>query len=537
MEYIFDNGRIYTQAGRIASAIAVSGCRIAAVGSNDEICRMQSEKTKRIDLKGRCVVPGFTDSHCHVLYGGLAAEQLSLRETTSICGMIREIQAYIKEKKLSPGTWILASGYDHNIFPEGRHPDVKDLDAVSEEHPILIERVCGHIGAANSLALALTGFDREQVFPGGGRIERGPDTKPNGILVETVLDRIKDHLPKPTVEESARAIRRIFAEASSYGVTSMHTDDVAGSTLETVMSAYQRVKEEGKATVRIWEEVQAPRIPDIREFLKKGFRTGDGDRFFRIGNIKLITDGSLGARTALMSQPYNDDPVNTGVQVYTQEELNEVVRFAHLSGMQVACHAIGDGAAAQCAAAMSAAYRSDGRDLRNRIVHCQFVNDSVLSVMREGHVCADVQPAFLASDLPMIHSRTGSRDSGGYAWKSLMDNGILLGGGSDSPVETFNPIWGIHCAVNRTDAGGLPDGGWHADEKLTVEEAVRMYTVNGAFLSLEEEEKGTLETGKLADFVVLDRDIYEIDPTDIKNTRVVMTIMDGKIVFHNPVPA
>ena len=531
-DFIFYNGTIYTMAGIVAHAIAISGYKIDAVGTDEQILGLKTDSTIVIDLEGKCVVPGFIDSHCHVLYGGLEQNQLSLRDTNSIEELIERGREYIRANNIPEGTWIIGSGYDHNVFPEHRHPDVHDLDAISTRHPILIERVCGHIGAANTAALHLTGFDQDQEILGGGKIERDKEGNPTGILVETVLDLIKHHLPRPTVEESKSAIIRIFKEASSYGVTSMHTDDVMGSTLETVMQAYREVRREGMASVRIWEEVQAPRLPELKSFLDKGLRTGDGDRFFKIGNIKLITDGSLGARTAFLKEDYSDDPGNRGVNVYTQEELNEVVLFAHQNGMQLACHAIGDGSALQCASALADAYESDRKDLRNRIVHCQFVNEAILEQMVRGKVCADIQPPFLASDYPIVHERMGSRDRGGYAWKTLRERGIRLGGGSDSPVETFNPIWGIHCAVNRTDTEDLPEGGWHPTEKLTVEEAVSLYTKDGAVLSFEENEKGTLEPGKYADFVVLDKNIFEVPSIEIRHIQVTMTVMDGKIVYE-----
>ncbi len=534
---IFYNGKIYTMAGSsvsaaTATAIAVSGYRIQAVDSDAQILGLKTDSTALINLEGRCVVPGFIDSHCHVLYGGLEKNQLSLRDTGSIEELIERGRECIRKNHIPEGTWVLGSGYDHNLFPEHRHPDIHDLDAISTSHPILIERVCGHIGAANTAALRLTGFDQDQDILGGGKIERDAFGDPTGILVETVLDLIKVHLPQPTLEESKTAIRRIFEEASSYGVTSMHTDDVLGSSLETVMRSYREVCEEGNASVRIWEEVQAPRIPELNAFLDKGFRTGDGDRFFKIGNIKLLTDGSLGARTAYLQDDYSDDPGNRGINVYTQEELNEVVLAAHRAGMQVACHAIGDGSILQSAKALADAYEDDEKDLRNRIVHCQFVNEEILAQMIRGKVCADIQPPFLASDYPIVHDRMGNRDQGGYAWKTLLKNGIRLGGGSDSPVETFDPIWGIHCAVNRTDADDLPEGGWHPQEKLSVEEAVSLYTKDGAVLSLEENEKGTLEAGKFADFAVLSENIFEVPPQEIRYIQVVMTVMDGKIVYR-----
>ena len=532
-DIIFYNGRIYTLAGeKRVSALAVTGYRIEAVGKDREILALAGSSTQLIDLKGKCVLPGFTDTHCHAYYKGLARRQIPLNGVRSVEEIVRRGREFLEKNRPPEGTWLVAGGFDHNHFDVPRLPAARDLDRISTRHPILLERICGHIGSVNTLALSLTGFDREITFEGGGGVEKDEQGRPTGVIVETALDLIKTRIPKPDKNTVKEAFYAAFEEANTYGVTGMHTDDIPGSSLQTVLDACRELEEEGRMTVRIWEEVEEPRIPELEEFLASGLRTGSGNRFFRIGNIKLIADGSLGARTALLQAPYSDDPENCGVRVYTQDELEEVVLAAHKAGMQVACHAIGDGAVRQCAAALRRAYESDGKDLRNRIVHCQFLNEEILETMAAGHVCADIQPAFLASDLPIIHERMGERDAGGYAWKSLTEKHLILGGGSDCPVETFNPLWGIHCAVNRTDAAGQPEGGWHPEQKLTVEEAVRLYTTGGAMLSLEEDCKGTLEPGKYADFAVLDHDIFTVSPDRICEIRNIMTVMDGRIVYR-----
>lgn len=287
-------------------------------------------------------------------------------------------------------------------------------------------------------------------------------------------------------------------------------------------------------TVRIFEEIHAPRPDALQDFLRHGLRTGDGSDFFKIGNIKLITDGSLGTRTAYMRQDYSDDPGNQGIAVYTQDELDELVMAAHGAGMQVAAHAIGDGAAMQCIIAFEKAWESDHVDLRNRIVHCQFADNDMLERMAKSHIAADIQPPFVPSDSPLTASRLGERAQNGYVWKSMIEKGIHVGGGSDTPVEPFDPIWGIHCAVNRTDETGWPEGGWQPGQRLSVKEAVKLYTSDGAYLSLEEKRKGTLELGKLADFVVLDQNIFEVNPESIKEIKVLMTVVGGKTVYKTP---
>ena len=531
---ILYNGVVHTMAapGERAEAVAIAGDRIEAVGGSDEITRLANGQTRMIDLGGRCVLPGFTDSHCHVAHTALEKVKVPLRGVRSIGELIRIMREYIRSHDIPEGEWVVGSGYDQLLFDEQRQPNRDDLDAISPRHPIMVERICGHIGAANSLALARVGFDENTVIgTEGDMLEKDAAGRLTGVLVETARDVMANRMPKRNAAGIAPLIQRVFEEASSYGVTCMHTDDLECAPLEEIMAAYRMLREQGLATVRIWEEVECPRLPELRRFLARGLRTGDGDAFFKIGNIKIISDGSLGARTAYMEESYADAPGECGVSVYAQDDLNALVLEAHTNGMQVACHAIGDRAAGQCVRAMEAARAADGVDLRDRIVHCQFADDALLDRMAAGGICADIQPAFVPSDYSFAERRMGDRCAIGYRWKSMARRGIHMGGGSDSPVETFNPIWGIHCAVNRTDARDLPAGGWHPEEKLSVWEAVRLYTADSAYLSFEEGEKGALKPGFLADMAVLDSDIFAVPPEQIRDVRNVMTVMNGKIAY------
>lgn len=539
-DMILCNGRVYTMAapGERVEAVAVGDGRILATGNTDQILALAKSGTRIVDLEGRCALPGFNDSHCHVVLTGMEAVKVPLRGVRSIRELTDAMRAYIEQRRVPDGEWVIGTGYDQLLFDTPRQPDRNDLDAVSTRHPIMVERVCGHIGAANSLALRRVGFDERTVLEGeGGILEKDASGRLTGVLVETARDVMANRIPKRDANALIPLIRRVFEAASAFGVTSMQTDDLEAAPIGEIIAAYRALRDRGLATVRIWEEVQTPRLPALRQFLDLGMRTGDGDRFFRIGNIKLITDGSLGARTAFMKRGYADTPQARGVSVYTGADLDCLILEAHAAGMQVACHAIGDAAVEQCVSAMEAARASDGVDLRDRIVHCQFADDALLERMAKGGICADIQPAFVPSDRRMAEDRVGERCAIGYRWKSMARRGIPMGGGSDSPVETFNPVWGIHCAVNRTDAAGRPAGGWFPDERLSVWEAVRLYTAGGAYLSFEEREKGMLRPGMLADIAVLDRDIFAVPPEQIMDIRNVMTVMDGRIVYTAPAGA
>ena len=531
---ILYNANIYTMEapGARAEAIAIAGNRIEAVGRLDALLPLADANTRMIDLGGKCVLPGFNDTHCHVVQTGRESVKVCLRGVRSVGELIERMRRFIEDRHIPDGEWVVGYGYDHLLFDKPRQPNRDDLDRVSARHPVMVDRICGHIGAANSLALARVGFDAHTVIEGeGGIMEKDASGRLSGVLVETARDVMANRMPKRDAAALAPLIRGVFEEASRYGVTSMQTDDLEAAPIGEIMAAYRRLKDEGSATVRIWEEVQCPRPRALERFLSLGLRTGDGDSFFRIGNIKIITDGSLGARTAYMRADYADAPGARGVAVYTQADLDDLVRQAHLAGMQVACHAIGDGAVGQCVHAMAAARAMDGVDRRNRIVHCQFAGDDLLDIMAREGICADIQPAFVPSDYGMVGARMGARSGIGYRWKTMARRGIHMGGGSDSPVETFNPVWGIHCAVNRTGRDGLPEGGWRPEEMLSVFEAVRLYTSEGAYLTFEEAEKGMLRPGMLADMAVLDRDIFAVPQAEIMSLRNVMTIMDGNIVY------
>lgn len=530
-DQIFYNGKIYTMDGsETVSAIAVKNGRIEAVGKDVDILSLAEENCGKTNLKGACVVPGFHDSHCHLLQTGLGYERLDLRNTASREEIVEKGRRYIRERNIPAGSWIVGGGYDHNIFTDPRLPDGALLDAISTEHPIMIERVCGHVGAANTFAMKLAGFDRNTKMP-GGNVELDEQGNPTGILWEAALDEFKLRIPKPETEDCKRAVLAAAKMANSFGLTSVQTDDLGGAPLDTVLEAYHQLEEEGKLTLRVNEEVQAARPPVLKEFLARGLRTGDGTDYFRIGNIKLITDGSLGARSAYMREDYADEPGSRGIAVYTQEALDEVVLMAHEAGMQVACHAIGDGAAEQCIRAFGKAYEASPKDLRHRIVHCQFADQEMFDAMVKYRIAADIQPPFTATDMPLTAPRLGEREKLGYCWKTMYDAGILLGGGSDSPVETMNPLWGIYCAVTRMDAEQNPSEGWHPEQKLSVWEAVNIYTKGGAALSLEEHQKGMLKEGYLADFAVLSDDIFETEPRRIKDIKVLRTVIGGKTVF------
>ena len=543
----------------MTEAILVDGDRIAAVGSDAEILAQaqnlaQNRDVTTVDLEGRCVLPAFNDSHCHLMATGLNQIRLDLRGVRSCEEIVERGRAYLASAALSADDWIVGYGFDQNLFEDKRLPDRLTAEAISSDRPVFLDRVCGHVGAVNQAALQIAGFDENTVIT-GGVLARDETGKLNGILKEAALDRMRRLITEPSPAMLEAALLHAMQDANRFGLASVQTDDLENANLDAVLAVYHKLEAEGKLTLRIYVEIQQPRVPQLREFLARGLRTGDGDDFFRIGNIKLLTDGSLGARTAYMRQPYADAPETAGVAVYTQDALNEVVELAHRNGMQVAFHAIGDGAIEQIINSVEYAGKAEAKapgslpdekishneahayttataSHRHRIVHCQFIGADLLTRIKKSGLCADIQPPFTASDYPIVDVRVGKERSGwSYVWRTMAEAGIPLGGGSDSPVETMNPIWGIDCAVNRTDLSHLPCGGWHASSCLTVPQAVSLYTRGSAYMEFSEHQKGRIAEGMLADFIVLSEDIFEVKPERIRDIRVKETYVGGRQVL------
>lgn len=546
----------------MAEAMLIDGDTIIAVGSDAEILARireisagtDSETVTMVDLAGRCVLPAFNDSHCHLLATGLNEVRLDLRGVRSCEEIVARGRAYLASAALAPDDWIVGYGFDQNLFDDKRLPDRSTAEAISPDRPVFLDRVCGHVGAVNRAALQIAGFDENTVIT-GGVLARDENGKLNGILKEAALDGMRRLITEPSPAMLEAALLHAMQDANRFGLASVQTDDLESAALDSVIALYHKLESEGRLTLRIYEEIQQPRVPQLQQFLARRLRTGDGDDFFRIGNIKLLTDGSLGARTAYMRQPYADAPETAGVAVYTQDALNEVVALAHRNGMQVAFHAIGDGAIEQVinsveyagkAEAKASASLSDEKishseahaytvaaSHRHRIVHCQFIGEDLLARIKDAGLCADIQPPFTASDYPIVDARVGvERSDWSYVWRTMAEAGIPLGGGSDSPVETMNPIWGIDCAVNRTDLTHLPVKGWHASQCLTVPQAISLYTRGSAYTEFSEHRKGQIAEGMLADFIVLSEDIFEVETRRIRDIQVLETYVGGRPVLE-----
>ena len=538
MDLIFQNGKVITMDPDLpaAEAVAVSGSRIGTVGTNDQVLAGKTAKTEIIDLKGRVILPGFNDSHMHLTNYALTASKVDLRSCENIDDLAGRIKDFIRQHKPEKGDWVLGWGWNHSNYSEGRMPNRDDLDKVAAENPLVIVRTCCHVSVANTRALQLAGLDQKALSVEGGKVETGETGKPNGILKESAMQLVMDLIPpadKNTMKDLIKAAGHDFLSA---GLTSVQTDDLyalGSEKLEELLDAYLELEADGSLPLRVNLQPQLMSMEKLKTFLDLDKTTGWGSEYFRMGPLKLFTDGSMGGRTALLSSPYSDDPENCGVPVLPREEFFELVSLGHQRGMQVACHAIGDAAINMVLDAYSNAQKLYPRpDPRFRVVHASLVNPEALKRFRELNVIADIQPSFIASDHDQIEKIFGSERAGwAYRWRDFIEAGIHLAGSSDCPVENYNPLEGIAAAITRQDLEGRPEGGWFPQQRLTLDEALKLYTTNSAYCTFEENLKGSITAGKLADLVVLAEDLYNVEPLEVSSIPVDMTVVGGEIRF------
>lgn len=537
MDLILYNGSIITVDREIpaARAVAVQGGLIKAVGEDREILALRQAGTEVLDLQGKGVVPGFNDSHMHMFGYALTRGMVDLRRSTGIDDLIAAIRGYIQENGIGGGAWVFGWGWDQTGFREKRMPNREDLDRVSAEHSIVLMRTCGHVCSVNTVALKGAGIFESAPPVEGGHVDVDGSGKPTGILKEKAMDLVLSLFP-PMDKEMLKAL--IIMAADDFlraGLTSVQTDDLANfsGSAEELLQAYFELDSGGQMPLRVNAQLLLPSMDKLRAFLELGHKTGDGNDFFKIGPLKLLTDGSLGGRTAALAAAYADAPGDCGIPIFSREELELLVGTAHAAGMQVAAHAIGDGAIEMVLDAYKTAQEKyPRRDPRFRVIHASLARPDLLERFRAQGVVADIQPAFVPSDYPFIEERLGhKRADWAYCWKEFVKRGISLGGGSDCPVETHDPLQGLHAALTRQDTAGNPSGGWRPEQRLSLEEALQIYTLGSAYCTFEEQSKGSITPGKLADLVVLSHDIGRIEPNAIKDVTVEKTILNGRIVY------
>lgn len=527
-----------------AEAVAVKNGKIIKVGRNHEVLALKNKDTRIIDLKGRLLLPGFNDSHMHLLGYSFFINSIGLMGTKSVEDMIHKVKNEIELKQIEKGNWVRGRGWNHDYFQEEkRFPNKYDLDKISTKHPIILTRACGHIAIVNSKALEIANINKDTKQIEGGKFDIDGNGEPLGIFRENAIELINRFIPEPTVEEIKKVLIKGMENANACGITSVQTDDfglLGAKSYEKIIKAYEELRDEGNMSLRVYEQCLIHDKEVLEGFLHKGYKTGYGDELFKIGPLKLLADGSLGARTAALTVPYNDAKETMGLPVFTQEEMDSIIEKAHNNGMQIAIHGIGDRTMYMAFEAIEKALKEKPRkDHRHGIVHCQITDEILLDKFKELNMIAYIQPIFLDYDWKIVESRVGEDlAKTSYNWKTFVEKGVPIACGSDCPVENFNVLHGIYESVTRKDLEGQPRGGWMPEQRLTVEEAVYGFTMGGAYASFEEDIKGSIEEGKLADMVVLSRNIFEIPEEEIKDVEVEMTIFNGEIVntgtWHQP---
>ncbi len=512
-------------------AVAITGGKIAGIGTNSQVMAMKQDGTIAIDLNGKTVLPGFHDSHLHFIGYGLTLQMVPLSGVTSIAEMKKRIAA--AADNVSEGDWIVGSGWDHNLFTEARYPNRLDLDEASPRNPVALTRICGHLQVANSRALSLAGIDSESSDPPGGQIDRDSSGQPTGVLRETATRLVMKVMPPPFYDKLYNALKLAVSDAHRFGITSVTTDDIRADRVHHLsdnLKLYHQLWEEGLSPVRVTLEI---RDLIFDELMAAGYRTGSGDDRVKIGNLKIFQDGALGARTAFLREPYQNDP-QRGIPIHPQDELNEWVAKGHNAGLQVAIHAIGDAATDYCLNAYEKAQAEMVRDdPRHRIVHYNVVDKAMLERTKKLGVIADIQTTFVPLNGQWVNTLLGEdRARRTYAWKTIMDAGVICSGGSDCPITPLPPLLGIWAAVTRHAYYTNESPPYLPEECLSVQQAVELYTKWAAYADFDEDKKGTVSVGKYADLVVLEEDIFQVAPDQIKDIGIHMTIVDGQIVYQ-----
>jgi len=528
---LIDNVHGYTLVGARLhrfSGLAFEDGKVLQAGDAAAL-RKRFPHARVIDGGGKTLLPGLIDAHGHVIDLGFVATQVFLYDSQSLEQAQDRIRTYAKANP--DRAWLLGGGWNQVAWKLGRFPTASELDAAVADRPAVLSRVDGHAEWLNTRALREAGITRDTKDPVGGRIERSADGDPSGVLIDKAMDLAEPVIPKPTAADRRAALLAALAHMNSVGLTSAGD---AGDTAADI-ALYEKLADQGLLTVRIYAMI-ADTGADFLALSKAGPVIGYGHDRFTVRAVKLFADGALGSRGAALLAPYSDQPTQRGLLFMSDHDMEGKIETALEAGYQVNIHAIGDAANHQVLNAFEAAYKVvGGRQLRNRVEHAQVVALADIPRFKQLDLIASMQPTHATSDKNMAEDRIGKeRIKGAYAWRSFLDQGTRIAGGSDFPVESDNPFFGLHAAVTRADRAGQPVGGWHPEQALTLLEAFRAFTVDAAYAQHEEKTLGSLEPGKWADFILIDRDLFEIAPADIWKIVVLQTWVGGTKVFSAP---
>ncbi|SDK11865.1 amidohydrolase [Microbulbifer yueqingensis] len=506
------------------SALAFDEGKVLATGDFRELAKRYPD-ADRIDGRGRTLVPGLIDAHGHVQELGLLQQRLELRDLG-----LEETLAAIEEfsAQLEPGEWLIGRGWNQVLWPGKDFPTRAQLDALEIDNPIWLSRIDGHAGWANSAALELAGINRNTRTPAGGEIHRLDNGEPSGVLVDNAMSLVQKAIPAPSLQDKKEALAKAFELSLSLGLTGIHDAGIDRETLE----AYRQLAAENRIPLRVYPMISVE-SDKLDKLLKAGHIGEPRDRLY-VRSIKLSADGALGSRGAALLEPYHDRPGESGLLLYPESEILALLRLATGNGFQVNVHAIGDRANHIVLDHLETLDKErDQTPFRHRVEHAQVLTVDDIKRFPRLNLVASMQPIHATSDKNMAGDRLGEkRLEGAYAWQKFLDQGTRIAAGSDFPVEPVNPLYGIHAAVTRRDRQGHPASGWRSEEAMSLEEALRSFTLHAAYASHQEQFIGSLEPGKYADFVLLERDIFSIDPQEIWQVKVEETWVEGERVYR-----
>jgi predicted amidohydrolase YtcJ len=541
-DVIFIHGNIYTGVPANTpfssivreEAIALRGNRILAVGKNVDIEKMKGPQTQVIDLSGHFVMPGFNDAHLHLADAGLQKLSVDLVGVKTLDELRNRLRA--KVQNAQPGQWVLGGGWDETLWPVKALPSRWDIDEVSEGHPVLLDRVDGHLAVANTRALQLASITLASRDPEGGHIDRNENGEPTGVLRDTAVQIVRSVVPKPTHEQRRHGIEVALADLAEHGVTSAQDFSPPMENFEI----YEELEKENKLTARLSEWL--PFDEPVEELKTERDSHPQSDLMLHTGMLKAFMDGSLGGHTAALLEPYADDPNNSGLPRYEQDKLNEMAKERVLAGFQLGFHAIGDKGVDMALQAFAVAEKAakdakvkaanGGDDYRLRVEHAQVTTPAEIARFKELKVIASMQPSHVLTDMRWAQDRLGPKRAAlSYAWAAFLNKGVTLAFGTDYPVEPVSPFRGLYAAVTRESENGKQQ--YFPEERITMDQAIAAYTTGSAFAEFEEKEKGKLVPGMLADFVVLDHDVTAVPAAKLLSIKVLRTVVDGRTVYES----
>ena len=538
LDKLFINGEIYSmkKEGEKFQSLGIKDGKITFLGTDEEAKNLSSKEL--INLKGKMMIPGMADAHLHLYAYCQNLTFVDLSKVHNINEMINLMKEKIKNVK--KGDWVKGVNFDQSKWKENRFPTLEEMDSISKDNPIIIKRCCLHAVVANSKALEKASIGKNCQAGSGGIVELDKDGMPNGILREQSTKVFDDILPDPlkNIEVQKRIMQDVLNDMSSKGITTIHTYAAKIWQYNEDINIYKNFEKEGKLPLRVTVCIDELFEPEIltKEKLNNPYRK------VQLGAYKIFSDGSMGSRSAALKEPYSDDPKNSGFMLFTQEELNNKILTGYEHGLQPAIHAIGDRALDMTLSAIEYTLKTtkekgmtdeeQKKRLPFRIIHVQMIDDDLLERMKKLPLVLDIQPIFLCTDLHWIEDRIGKeRLKGSFALKTMEKAGLIQTGGSDCPVETYEPLKGIYAAVTRQDMEGYPTEGFLPEERLSVYEALCMYTKNVPYATGQESVLGTLEIGKFADLTVLEKNLFKIDKKEIKDVKVEQTYVAGNCVF------